>query len=114
MSDCLFCQIAAGKIPAQIEYEDDEVLAFRDVNPQAPVHLLVIPRRHVATLLDTEDDDAPLLGRLQRVAVQLAREHGLGDSGFRLITNCLADAGQSVFHIHLHLVGGRRMGWPPG
>ncbi len=114
MSDCLFCQIAAGEIPAELEYEDDEIVAFRDINPQAPVHLLVIPRRHVATLLDTGDGDEQLLGRLQRVAVELARRQGLDRDGFRLVTNCLEGAGQSVFHIHLHLLGGRTMGWPPG
>ena len=114
MSDCLFCQIVAGKIPARLEYEDDEIVAFRDVNPQAPVHLLVIPRRHLSTLLDTSDDDAALLGRLQRVAIGLAEKHGIAERGFRLVTNCLAEAGQSVFHIHLHVLGGRAMGWPPG
>ena len=114
MSDCLFCQIVAGEIPAELEYEDDEIVAFRDINPQAPVHLLVIPRRHIETLLDTKDDDAGLLGRLQRVGVELARRHGLEERGFRLVTNCLEEAGQSVFHIHLHVLGGRVMGWPPG
>lgn len=114
MSDCLFCKIVAGELPAELEYEDDEIVAFRDVNPQAPVHLLVIPRRHVATLLETEDGDAELLGRLQRVGVELARRHGLGERGFRLVTNCLEDGGQSVFHLHLHVLGGRVMGWPPG
>ena len=114
MSDCLFCQIAAGEIPAQLEYEDDEIVAFRDINPQAPVHLLVIPRKHIATLLDAGDEDAALLGRLQRVGTELARSQGLDDSGFRLVTNCLEDAGQSVFHIHLHVLGGRVMRWPPG
>ena len=114
MTDCLFCQISAGEIPARIEYEDPEVVAFHDVNPQAPVHLLVIPRRHIATLLETEDTDAAILGRMQRVAVELAEKLGLGERGFRLVTNCLEDAGQSVFHIHLHLLGGRTMRWPPG
>lgn len=114
MSDCLFCQIVAGEIPARIEYEDDQVVAFHDVNPQAPVHLLVIPRRHIATLLDTTDEDAALLGALQRVGVEVARRLGLDERGFRLVTNCLEDAGQSVFHIHLHVLGGRSMRWPPG
>lgn len=114
MSDCLFCKIAAGEIPAQLAYEDDEIVAFHDVNPQAPVHLLVIPRRHVATLLDTGDDDAGLLGRLQLVGIELARRAGLDERGFRLVTNCLEDGGQSVFHIHLHVLGGRAMRWPPG
>ena len=114
MTDCLFCKIAAGEIPARLEYEDDEIVAFHDVNPQAPTHLLVIPRRHVATLLDTDESDSALLGRMQRVAVELARKLGLDERGFRLVTNCLEDAGQSVFHIHLHVLGGRTMGWPPG
>ena len=115
MSDCIFCRIVAGEIPAELEYEDDEIIAFHDVDPQAPVHLLVVPRRHIATLLDAEDDaDTALLGRLQEVAIDLARRHGLEKEGFRLVTNCLEAAGQAVFHIHLHLLGGRSLGWPPG
>lgn len=112
--DCLFCRIAAGKIPAKIVFEDDSVVAFHDVAPQAPVHVLVIPRRHISTLLDTSPDDAELLGSLQARAVRIARDLGLDENGFRLVMNCLADAGQSVFHIHLHLLGGRKFGWPPG
>ncbi len=114
MSDCIFCRIVQGEIPADLVYEDDEVVAFRDVAPQAPVHILVIPRRHVATLLDTGPDDRQLLGRLQQAAIEIARREGLDKRGFRLVINCLEQAGQSVFHLHLHLLGGRRLGWPPG
>lgn len=114
MSDCIFCKIAAGEIPADFVYQDDHVVAFRDITPQAPTHILVIPRRHVPTLLDTGPETAPLLGRMQHAAVEIARQEGLDRRGFRLVTNCLEEAGQSVFHLHLHLLGGRRLGWPPG
>ena len=114
MNDCVFCRIAAGQIPARLAHEDDEIVAFHDLHPQAPTHVLVIPRRHIATLLDTVEEDALLLGRMQAVAVALARKLGLDRDGFRLVANCLSGAGQSVFHIHLHLLGGRRFSWPPG
>lgn len=114
MSDCIFCRIVRGEIEARIAYEDDELIAFHDVAPQAPTHILVIPRDHVGTLLDLDPEDAGLLGRMQMAAIHVARDLGLDRSGFRLVTNCLEDAGQSVFHIHLHLLGGRRMEWPPG
>ena len=114
MSDCIFCKIAAGEIAADLVHEDEELVAFRDITPQAPTHILIIPRRHIATLLDTADETAPLLGRMQRTAVEIARREGLAERGFRLIVNCLEEAGQSVFHLHLHLLGGRRLGWPPG
>ncbi len=114
MTDCVFCRIAAGELEADIVYRDDEIVAFRDLEPQAPVHVLVIPRRHIATLLDTEHGDVALLGRLQRAAIRVAGELGLAASGFRLVTNCLEDGGQAVLHLHLHLLGGRRLGWPPG
>lgn len=113
-NDCIFCRIARGEIEARVEYQDDEIVAFHDVDPQAPTHLLVIPRDHVATLLDLAPEDAGLLGRMQTAAIHLARKLGLDRRGFRLVTNCLEDAGQSVFHLHLHLLGGRRMEWPPG
>lgn len=113
-TDCLFCRIASGEIPARIAYQDDEIVAFHDIAPQAPVHVLLVPRRHVAHLFATGAEDAGLLGRMQSVAIELARSLGLEESGFRLVTNCLEAAGQSVFHLHLHLLGGRRMGWPPG
>lgn len=114
MSDCIFCRIVRGEIEARIAYQDDELIAFHDVAPQAPTHILVIPRDHVDTLLDLDPEDAGLLGRMQMAAIHVARDLGLDRSGFRLVTNCLEDAGQSVFHIHLHLLGGRRMEWPPG
>jgi histidine triad (HIT) family protein len=111
---CVFCRIAAGEIPAQVVYQDDDVVAFRDLHPQAPVHVLVIPRRHVATLVSEGGDRADLLGTLLAAAVRVARLEGLDGQGFRLVANCLEAAGQSVFHLHVHLLGGRPMGWPPG
>ncbi len=114
MTDCVFCKIASGELPARLVHEDPEVVAFHDNHPKAPVHVLVIPRKHIATLLDAGDEDAPLLGKLQRTAVEVARKLELDASGFRLVTNCLEGAGQAVFHLHVHLLGGRRLGWPPG
>jgi histidine triad (HIT) family protein len=111
---CLFCKIAAGEIPTKRVYEDDELVAFEDINPQAPTHVLVIPRRHVATLNDLTDSDANLIGGMVRRAAAIAADRGLGSRGYRAVFNCNADAGQTVFHIHLHLLGGRRLGWPPG
>ena len=114
MPDCLFCKIAAREIPGDIVYEDDECLAFRDVNPQAPTHILVVPRRHIATTNALAPEDAELVGRLTLRAAKIAAEEGLADRGYRLVWNCNAEAGQSVFHIHLHLLGGRQLQWPPG
>ena len=114
MSDCIFCKIAAGDIAADFVYKDDDVVAFRDITPQAPTHILVIPRRHISTLLDASPETDRLLGRMQLAAVEIARREGLAERGFRLVTNCLEEAGQSVFHLHLHLLGGRRLSWPPG
>lgn len=111
--DCLFCRIAAGEIPATKVHEDDLVLAIRDLNPQAPTHLLVLPVQHVASAADLSDADSTLLGRLFAVAADLARSEDL-DGGWRLVTNVGRDGGQSVDHLHLHLLGGRRMTWPPG
>ena len=111
-SDCLFCRIIAQEIPAKIVAENEHCVAFRDINPQAPVHLLVIPRQHVASLNDATD--ASLLGQMQLLAAQLARSEGLAERGYRTVINTNADAGQTVFHVHLHLIGGRVMGWPPG
>ncbi|HJQ20974.1 MAG TPA: histidine triad nucleotide-binding protein [Gemmatimonadaceae bacterium] len=110
--DCLFCRIVRGEIPAKIVHEDDHYVAFRDINPQAPVHILIIPREHVASLNDARD--SALVGGLQLAAATLARSEGLAERGYRTVINTNADAGQTVFHIHLHLLGGRRMGWPPG
>jgi histidine triad (HIT) family protein len=111
---CLFCQIAERKIPAKVAYEDDQALAFHDIRPQAPVHLLVVPKKHITSLMDMTADDAELVGGLVFRARELARELGLGERGFRLVFNAGEDAGYSVFHIHLHLLGGRSLGWPPG
>ena len=113
MSDCIFCRIVERKLPAKIVFEDETAVAFEDVNPQAPVHLLVVPRRHVATLGETEPKDEGLLGHLVAVAARLAEERGL-DSGYRTVMNNGAGAGQSVFHLHVHLLGGRTFHWPPG
>lgn len=112
--DCLFCKIAEKKIPAKIVYEDPHVLAFEDLNPQAPVHILVIPKKHISTSLDLSDEDNELIGEMFQAANKIARERGIADRGFRLVMNCNRDAGQTVFHIHLHLLGGRTMHWPPG
>jgi histidine triad (HIT) family protein len=110
--DCLFCRIVRGEIPAKIVKETPECIAFRDINPQAPVHVLVIPREHVESLNTTRDP--ALVGRLALVAAEIARSEGIHDTGYRAIINTNANAGQTVFHIHLHLLGGRRMAWPPG
>lgn len=112
--DCLFCKIADNKIPAEIVYRDDLVIAFNDINPQAPHHKIIIPQKHIATLNDLHTDDNELAGHMIQSAVMLAKQLNLADDGYRLVFNCNAQAGQSVFHIHLHLLGGRRMKWPPG
>jgi histidine triad (HIT) family protein len=114
MDQCIFCRIVERRIPARIVFEDDEVLAFEDTNPQAPVHTLIVPRKHLTSLKDATPDDAPLLGRLFTVAVQLARERNLEPKGYRIVVNTGSWAGQSVFHLHLHLLGGRVFRWPPG
>lgn len=114
MSDCIFCRIAAGQIPATMLYDDGEVLAFRDINPEAPVHLLIVPRRHISTLNDLNEADAALIGRLYLAGKQVAAELGVAERGYRTVINCNRDAGQIVFHIHMHLLAGREMGWPPG
>jgi histidine triad (HIT) family protein len=111
---CIFCEIVEGRRPSRTVATDDQVVAFHDVRPQAPVHVLVVPRRHVTSLLDLQPRDDGLLGAMVRKARDLARELGLGDRGFRLVMNCGDDAGYSVYHIHLHLLGGRALGWPPG
>jgi histidine triad (HIT) family protein len=114
MPDCVFCRIAAGEIPARVVLEDEEILAFRDQNPQAPVHVLVIPRRHVPSLEGLADEDRDLGGRLVLAARDVAREEGLADGGYRVVVNTGEEGGQAVGHIHLHVLGGRRMRWPPG
>lgn len=114
MSDCLFCKIIQRKIPGSIVYEDDRVLAFNDINPQAPTHVLLVPKRHIASINDLVPDDDRIVGELARRAAVIAKERGIADGGYRLVFNTNRDAGQSVFHIHLHLLGGRSMQWPPG
>lgn len=114
MSDCLFCKFVSGEISPDVVYEDDHVLAFRDINPQAPLHVLVVPKRHIATLNDLQATDTELVGRMFIAAKTLAANEGYAESGFRTVMNCNADAGQTVFHIHLHVLAGRGMHWPPG
>ena len=114
MSDCLFCKILEGEIPADIIYESDTAIAFRDINPQAPTHVLIIPRRHIATINDITPDDEKLVGSLYSAAKEIAATEGHAEDGYRVVMNCNEGAGQSVFHIHLHLLGGRGLGWPPG
>jgi histidine triad (HIT) family protein len=114
MSECLFCKIRDGKIPAAITFRDDDVLAFKDISPKAPFHQLVIPTRHLASLATASTEDVALLGRLMLVGARLARESGQAEGGFRVVMNAGADAGQSVLHVHLHVLAGRQLAWPPG
>jgi histidine triad (HIT) family protein len=114
MAACLFCRIIAGEVPATKVYEDDRLVAFADINPQAPLHLLVVPREHISTLNDLTPGHDALVGEMTRRAAALASERGYGASGYRTVFNCNADAGQAVFHIHLHVLAGRKLGWPPG
>ena len=111
---CLFCRIISGEIPSNTVYSDERIVAFRDVNPQAPVHVLLVPRQHVATLNDLTEADDDLVGELVRRAAVIARQEGVDARGYRTVFNCNAEAGQSVPHVHLHLLAGRRLGWPPG
>jgi histidine triad (HIT) family protein len=111
---CLFCKILAGDIPADVIYESDTAIAFRDINPQAPTHVLIIPRKHIATINDLEEDDQALVGSLYSAAKDIAQQEGFADIGYRSVMNCNEAAGQTVFHIHLHLLGGRAFAWPPG
>ncbi len=111
---CIFCKIVDGEIPADIVHSDDECIAFRDLHPQAPVHILVIPRRHIETVDAMEERDIPVVGRMAAVARDIAREEGIHEAGYRLVLNCNEGAGQTVFHMHMHLLGGRDFGWPPG
>ena len=112
--DCLFCKILAGDIPADIIYESDAAIGFRDVNPQAPTHVLIIPRKHIATIDDIAAEDQAIIGSLYLTAAAIARQEGIADDGYRAVMNCNAAAGQTVFHLHLHLLGGRTLRWPPG
>ena len=112
--DCIFCRIISGEIPSDIVYQDEEVLAFRDINPQAPVHILVIPKRHIPSLDQLTEDDLPLVGRMVAVATRLAKEEGIAESGYRLVINCGREGGQVVPHLHLHVIGGRMLSGKPG
>ncbi len=112
MADCIFCKMAAGEIKPDVVYEDDKILAFRDINAQAPTHILIIPKAHIATMNDLDDSD--LAARLLLVVPKLAKQQGLAENGYRTVINCNSQGGQEVFHLHLHLLGGRQMQWPPG
>lgn len=114
MTDCLFCKMAAGAIKPNIVLDTEDVLAFRDINPQAPTHVLVIPKRHITTLNDLHETDTDLVGKMFLAAHTVAQQDGIAESGYRAVMNCNRDAGQSVFHIHLHVLGGRALSWPPG
>jgi len=114
MSDCIFCKIVDGSIPAEKIFENDDVIAFRDINEQAPLHVLIVPKKHIASLNDIGEEEAELVGRLFIAAKKIAAERGVADDGYRTVINTMAGAGQSVFHIHLHLLGGRPFQWPPG
>ncbi len=114
MTDCLFCKILAGDIPADVVHETEDTLAFRDINPQAPVHVLIIPRRHIARINDIDAADREQVGSLFVAAREIAAAEGLAEDGYRVVMNCNEAAGQTVFHLHLHLLGGRKLGWPPG
>ncbi len=114
MTDCLFCKMVTGEITPDTVYEDEDVLAFRDINPQAPTHVLVVPKQHVATLNDLDKSNIHLVGKMMLAATAIAEQEGFAEQGYRTVMNCNADGGQTVFHIHLHLLGGRIMHWPPG
>lgn len=114
MNNCLFCKIAAGEIPADLVMENKMLMAFRDINPQSPTHILIIPRKHIPTLNDLEAQHAELIGEMVLASAELAKQEGISESGYRTGFNCNADAGQTVWHVHLHLMGGRKFSWPPG
>ncbi|WP_415900309.1 histidine triad nucleotide-binding protein [Neptuniibacter sp. QD48_11] len=111
--DCLFCKIINKEIPAEIIYEDEHVIAFNDISPQAPTHALIIPRKHIATLNDISAEDTEVVGHVVKTASTIAKQLGIDESGYRTVFNCNSDGGQTVYHIHLHLLGGKPMGWPP-
>ena len=114
MSDCLFCKVRDGELPAEKVHDDGELFAIKDINPAAPTHLLIIPHRHIETIADLGDPDVKMVGKAYLLAADLARDGGFADSGYRVVANCNRDGGQTVFHIHFHLLGGRGLGWPPG
>jgi histidine triad (HIT) family protein len=112
--ECIFCKIINGEMPSKLVHEDDKVVAFADISPQAPIHLLIVPKKHIPTILDLEEADKELVGHIYLVAKELAIKNNIDTKGFRLVANCNEDAGQAVFHIHFHMLGGRKMEWPPG
>jgi histidine triad (HIT) family protein len=114
VEDCLFCGIIEGRVKGNIVYQDESIVAFRDIRPQAPVHILIVPREHVATILELEARDQAVIGHIFLVAAKLARDQSIAENGFRMVVNSGADAGQTVFHLHFHLLGGRHFSWPPG
>ncbi|AGB41803.1 HIT family hydrolase, diadenosine tetraphosphate hydrolase [Halobacteroides halobius DSM 5150] len=114
MEDCLFCKIVSGDVESDILYEDEQVIAFQDIKPQAPVHLLIVPKKHISTLLDLKEEDNNLVGHIYQVANKLAQQMEIAKDGFRVVSNCKEAGGQTVFHIHYHLLGGRNLQWPPG
>ena len=114
MEDCLFCKIAAGEMDTNFIYQDEEVVVFKDVNPKAPVHLLIVPKKHIADLNSLEAEDNQLVGHIYQIAKKMADEYDIAESGYRIVSNCGDDGGQTVYHIHFHLLGGRQMQWPPG
>ncbi|CCO07880.1 histidine triad nucleotide-binding protein [Desulforamulus hydrothermalis] len=113
MQDCLFCKIVAGEIPSQVVYQDEKVYAFKDIAPVAPVHVLIVPKKHISSLEDLGPEDADIMGHIVLTAAKLARELGLA-RGYRVVANCQEEGGQTVYHVHFHLIGGRSMQWPPG
>ena len=114
MTDCIFCRIAKKEIPSKVVYEDDQAFAFQDIHPQAPVHILLIPKKHFDSILVIGDKEVPVLAHLTKLVPKLAKEHGLAEAGFRTVINTGSQGGQTVYHLHLHLIGGRQMTWPPG
>ena len=114
MSDCIFCKIIAKEIPSTIVYEDDRFLAFKDINPAAPVHVLVIPKQHISSLLELDEENAALAGDILLICKKVAQDLGISENGFRIVNNCGRDGGQTVGHIHFHVLGGRQLSWPPG
>ena len=114
LKDCLFCKIAAGEMETDFVYQDEKVVAFKDLNPQAPVHLLIVPKKHISDLNNLQSEDSELIGHIYQVAKKMAAKYEIADSGYRLVSNCGDDGGQTVYHIHFHLLGGRKLQWPPG
>jgi len=114
VQDCIFCKIVKKEIPADIVYENDDVLVFKDIKPASPIHLLLIPKKHIPTFFDLQPEDSKIIGEVQRAAATVARDMGLTEQGFRLVSNCMEDAGQLVFHMHYHMMAGRPLQWPPG